>query len=396
MSDKDNIKKFEQDKNKTANSSPKQNSKILLGFIIVVICISFVYFITAVGDLQQLVSGKKDGDVDAPAVVSESFPVSFTSNDIITAESFSSRIFVLTQKMLTSVKTNGTVDFTKTFTFVEPEMSVSEKYGIVYDRGSSKYILFNSKGIVFEGTTDGSRHIITAAVDNKGNCAVVTKSEDSACRVYLINRRGETLYIWSCAEEYVVSVDISSDSKEILCGSLGAFNGDIITKLYKLNIESSEKDKSFTLEGSACVDVCFYGKDKAIVTCLDKRAVIDMRAKDGAPVQAEFSSDAIYVDTDFNGYTAVLTDKINSFDSDELTVYDKNNSVIYKSDLSENIVDIRIKGKRVYCLTDESVVILNSKGEPAKTIPCDVKGEGIVICSKDAYYYTIGSLRKGF
>ncbi len=395
MSDKGNIKSFEQEKNKKENNSG-QHSKILLGLIIAVICISFVYLITVVGDLQQLISGKKDSVSDAPVVVSENFPVSFTSNDIITSEAFSSRIFVLTQKTLTAIKTNGTVGFAKNFTFVEPEMNVCEKYGIVYDRGSSKYMIFNSKGIVFEGTTDGSRHIITASVDNKGNCAIVTKSEDSACRVYLVNKKGDILYIWSCAEEYVVSVDISNDSKELLCGSLGAFNGDIITRLYRLNINSPEKDKSFVLEGSACVDVSFYGKDKAVVTCLDKRAVIDMRTEDGAPTYADYSSDAIYIDTDFNGNTAVLSDKMNSFDSDELTVYDKNNSVIYKTELSENIVDIKIIGRAVYCLTDDSVIRLNSKGEIKKTTPCDVKGEGIVICSKDAYYYTIGSLRKGF
>ncbi|MBQ8504287.1 MAG: hypothetical protein IJ491_08445 [Clostridia bacterium] len=398
MNEKQNIKDFKKEKEKAESikNQGKKSSKILIGVFLAVIVVIGVYFLTIVNNLSDLSQGTDGAGIDSSVVQGDGFPVSFTSNDIVTAESFSSRIFVLTGKMLTAIKSDGKIAFTETFTFVEPEMTVSEKYGLIYDRSSSKYIIFNSKGKVYEGTTDGDRHIITACIDNKGNCAIVTKSDDSACRVYLVNKSGEIRYIWSCAEEYVVALDISSDGKEILCGSIGAYNGDILTKLYKLDTNSSESEKSFTILGSGCVGVSFYGKDKAVVTCLDKRVVLDLRTEDGAPTQAEYSSEAVFIASDFSGYTAVLTNKINSFNTDEVTLYDKNNSVVFKTEVPQGVDDICVIGKKVFCLTGDSVLYLNSNGEIKNTAECESKGDGIVILNKKAYYYTAGSLRTGF
>lgn len=398
MSKTQNIKDFEAEKEKI-NSMKKRSrtNSVRLVSVLIFICIVFIslYFLGGTDNVLNNFDGDNENGIDSAVVGSEGFPLSFVSNDIITAKSFSSRLFVLTEKLLISVKSGGEIGFTKAFTFVKPELTVSEKYGLVYDRASPKFLLFNSKGTVYEGTTDGERHIITATVDNKGNCAIVTKSDNSACRVQLIDKSGEIIYIWSCAEEYVVSLDISTDGKELLCGSIGAYNGDIYTKLYKLDV-SENTEEHYNILGSGCVDVSFYGKDKALVTCLDKRVIMDLRTEDGSPTQAEYSGDALFIANDFNGYCAVVTDDISSFDTDEVTLYDKNNSVIFKSEVPQGVIDVFVSGKNVYCLTGDSVLYLNSSGEIKKTVPTETKGDGIVIQSSKAYYYTAGSLREGF
>lgn len=385
--------KKEKERIQKIKAEGKKSSKIIIAVIVLISVLLGIYLLAVVKEKPDFYDdniyysqgNKKDG-----------FPVTFTSNDIISCEAFSSRIYVLTSKTLSSYKSNGVNSFNIDFTFVDPAMAVSEKYGIVFDRGSSKYFVFNNKGLYYEGTTDGDRHIIQATIDNKGNCAFVTKSEDSACRVSFVNKAGKLIYMWSCAEEYVVALDISSDSKEILCGAVGAYNGDILTKVYKLDINSEESEKSFALVGSGCVDVSFYGMDKAIVSCLDKRVIFNFRTDDGAPVEAAYSTDADFVSSDGNGYTAVVTEKINSFNSVELTLYDKNNSVQYKAELPKDIVDVKVYGKKVYCLTRDSVLYLDSKGRVKKQEPCESKGDGLVILSSKAYYYTVGYLRTGF
>lgn len=392
MNKKQKSKKTE---NKKETDKKQLGIKVIVVAVVVFILIGVYFFISdrytsRLSDATVIESGSYTITDD------DGFPVSFISNDIITCESFSSRIFVLTKKMLTCLRNDGKPMFSETFTLVKPELTVSEKYGLVYDRASSKYFIFNTNGIVREGTTEDNRHVISATIDNKGNCAFSTKSDDSACRVYLVSKNGEVRYIWSCAEEYVVSLDISTDGKEILCGSIGAFNGDIITKLYSLNIKSEDKEKSFTVNGSGCVGVSFYGKDKAIVNCLDKRVVMDLRTEDGAPTSAEYTTDATFISSDFNGYTAVVTDKINSFDKDEITLLDKNNSVVYKSDIPKGVIDVRVIGKKVYCLTDDSVLYLSSKGKIKDEVKCESRADGIVISSSKAYYYTVGNLRQGF
>lgn len=385
--------KKEKERIQKIEAEGKKSLKIIIAVIILVSVLLGTYFLAVVKEKPDF---SDDNIYYSQANEKGGFPVSFTSNDIIACEAFSSRIYVLTAKTLSSYKSNGENSFNIDFTFVDPAMAVSEKYGLIFDRGSSKYFVFNQKGLYYEGTTDGDRHIIQATVDNEGNCAFVTKSEDSACRVSFVNKAGKLIYMWSCAEEYVVALDISSDSKEILCGAVGAYNGDILTKVYKLDMDSSESEKRFSLVGSGCVDVSFYGMDKAIVSCLDKRVILNFRTEDGAPVEAAYSTDAEFIYSDGNGYTAVVTEKINSFDSVELSLYDKNNSVQYKTELTKDIVDVKVYGKKVYCLSRDSVLYLDAKGKIRKQVPCESKGDGLVILSSKAYYYTVGNLRTGF
>lgn len=395
--EKDNIKNFSEEKKKTENKKKNSRSKVILALlaVIVVVFVS-LYFLGGLDVVSGSLSGGEDVVLDSSVIGNDGFPVSFTNNDIITVKSFSSRLYVLTSKLLTCIRPSGEVAYTETFTFVEPEMAVSEKYGMVYDRGSSKYFIFNKNGLVYEGNTEDNRHIITASIDSKGNCAVATKSDDSACRVYLMNKKGRILYIWSCAEEYAVSLDISSDSKEILCGTIGAYNGEIYTKLYKLETDSDEVTSQYTILGSGCVDVKFYGKEKAIVSCLDKRVILHLRTEDGSPIEIEYSGETRFIDCDSNGYAVVVTDKINSFDEDEITLYDKNNSVIYKSTFSGEVNDIVCIGKKVFCLTDDSVVSLDSEGSIKNTFVCDVKGEGVTVMNNKPYFYTSGVVEAGF
>lgn len=403
MNEQDNIKEFSSekteaaDKNTEAVKEKKGYSKILL-VLCSVFCVVLVavYFLGGFDTLGNAFNSGDESVKDSSVVGSDGFPVSFTSNDIKAVKSFSSRLFVLTEKILTCIRSNGEVVYTKTFTFVEPEITVSDKFGLIYDRASSKYLLFNSKGTVYEGTTEGDRHIVTATVDSKGNMAFATKSEDSACRVYLVDKNGNIMFIWSCAEEYAVRLDISSDAKELLCAALGAYNGEIYTKLYKLNIKDDKKQKEFVASGAACVDVSFYGKDKAIVTCLDKRILFNLNTDDGAAIESEYPTEAMLIDSDANGYTAVLCNKITSFESDEAILYDKNNSVVYKTDVPDGVIDIVVIGKKVYCLTADSVIYLSDNGEVKKTVECEAKGNGLAVMDKKAYYYSLGTLRTGF
>ncbi len=395
MSEKSKTIDFKKEKERLQKirAEGKKSTKVIVAVIVLITVLLGTYLLAVVrekpdfsDDTVYYTQGEEKGG----------FPVSFTSNDIISCEAFSSRIYVLTAKTLSAYKSNGENSFNVDFTFVDPAMTVSEKYGLVFDRGSSKYFVFNDKGLFYEGTTDGDRHIIQAAVDSKGNCAFVTKSEDSSCRVSFVNKAGKLVYMWSCAEEYVVALDISSDSKELLCGAVGAYNGDILTKVYKLDINSDEEAKSFSLVGSGCVDVSFYGMDKAIVTCLDKRVIFNFRTDDGSPVEVAYTTEAEFIYSDGNGYTAVVTEKINSFDSVELSLYDKNNSVQFKAELPKDIIDVRVYGKNVFCLSRDSVIYLDSKGRIKKEVPCESKGDGLVVLSSRAFYYTVGNLRTGF
>lgn len=317
------------------------------------------------------------------------FPVTFSNNDIIGVESFSSRLFVLGKKILTCVSDRGSVKYNYIFTFTNPQMTVSERYGLVYDRASSRYFIFNSRGVIYEGETENKKHIITAKINNRGDVALVTKSDDSACRVSLTDKKGKVLYIWACADEYGVSVDLSEDSREILCGAIGSENGSVYSKLYLLGTYSDSDVTEMTVKDNAVVDVKLIGR-RAIATCNGSRTVFTVRSSGVTEEKAVYPSKIIAFGSDRSGNTAVVTNKTGSFGTNEITVYNKNNAISYVGFTDAEIVDVICRGKKVYLLTDSAIYESSSDGTFEAVGTKEISGEGLVICKSRLYYYSTG------
>ncbi len=319
------------------------------------------------------------------------FPVTFSNNDIIRVESFSSRIFVLGKKILTCVSDRGKVKYNRIFTFTNPDMTVSERYGLVYDRGSSKYFIFNEKGVIYEGESENKKHIITAKINNNGDVCLVTKSDDAACRVSLTDKKGEVLYIWACAEEYGVTVDLSDDGREIICGTVGSENGSVYSKLYRLETYSEKEPYEFRIDDSAVVDVRLVGR-KAVVTTNNSRSIFTFRgnAVKDEHIPISESADSFYSDS--SGNTVIVSDKVGSISQKEICVYNKNNEIIYVGFTDEEVIDVICRGKKVYFLSDKAIYESGSEGSFSPVGSKEISGEGLVICKSRLYYHSTGHI----
>ncbi len=377
-----------------ANLSKKLKTAAVL-FLAIIILIGAVYAFGGFNAIEHLIFYSQS-TIDSSVISDGGFPVDFSGNDIISVDKISSKLFVLSKKMLTCISSEGRPLFTESVSFIEPQMYVGEKYGVIFDRSSSKYTIFNTHGVVFNGNTEDNRHIITAVVDSKGNCAISTKSDDSACRVYVVDKKGEIKYIWSCGDEYVVNIDISPDGDKIICGALGSYSNEVYTKIYYLDIYSDDDCKEYKIDSTACIDVVFTDNNKVAVSCLDRRVVLDTRTEDGSPVETYYSGDIVKFCRDFKGNMVVITDKISSLGFDEITMYDKNNTVVFRSDVEENAVDLEQYGKNAYCLVGEKIIHFKSDGSVSKTSSCDMLTDGIVNIKGNIFVYTSGSVKNDF
>ncbi len=382
-------------KKKKSKKQKQQSSKyILVGAVVltaVLIILGALVFSADKVISDDTVSSENSELLSTVSENEMGFPVTFSNNDIIRVESFSSRIFVLSKKLLTCVSDRGAVRFNHIFTFTKPEMTVSENYGLVYDRASSKYFIFTEKGLIYEGETENKKHIITAKINNRGDVVLVTKSDDSACRVSLTDKKGKVLYIWACAEEYGVSVDLSEDSREILCGTIGSENGTVYSKLYLLETYSDSDVKEMTVKDNAVVDVKLMGR-KVIATCNNSRTVFTVRNSGITEEAVLYPSKIISFAGDKSGNTAVVTNKVGSFGTNEITVYNKNNDITYVGFTDEEIVDVICRGKKVYLLTGSAIYESSSDGTFEAVGTKEISGEGMVICKSRLYYYSTGHI----
>ncbi len=383
-----------QQRKKKKNQKQQSSKYILVGAVVltaVLIILGALVFSADKVISDDTVSSENSELLSTVSENEMGFPVTFSNNDIVRVESFSSRIFVLSKKLLTCVSDRGAVRFNHIFTFTNPEMTVSENYGLVYDRASSKYFIFTEKGVIYEGETENKKHIITAKINNRGDVVLVTKSDDSACRVSLTDKKGKVLYIWACAEEYGVSVDLSEDSREILCGTIGSENGTVYSKLYLLETYSDSAAKEMTVKDNAVVDVRLMGR-KVIATCNNSRTVFTVRNSGITEEAVLYPSKIVSFAGDKSGNTAVVTNKVGSFGTNEITVYNKNNDITYVGFTDEEIVDVICRGKKVYLLTGSAIYESSSDGTFEAVGTKEISGEGMVICKSRLYYYSTGHI----
>lgn len=382
-------KDFNKLKQRLVKLKVKFNKKniIVLSTVFAFLILAFGLFSFANSDFFAAYS---DSDEDNTSIVSDGVTVRFTGNDIIAVKSFSSRMFVLTEKLLVCVDSGGNVKYTKVHNFSNPAISVSSRYGILFNCNSHEYMIFTSKGIIYEGKSENEHDIITAAINGEGTIALSTKSDDSACRVYLHTKKGERKYIWSCGEEYVVCLDISQNGKKIVCGAIGAEKGEMLSKTYLLDIYTDTAQCEFSESGNGIVDVKLKGK-KIISTFLNERLVYDTLSAKGAAERSKFSSAACCIYTDSDANTAVITDEVGDFDKSNLTVYTDNNEVMYALSVDGEACDVVMKGKKTYVACDNAVYEI-SKGEIKNQSRADFNIKGMVICKGKIYVYSSGAL----
>ena len=386
MGMKDKLRKLKVKLNK------KNNIVIVTVAAVIVVALGIFSFLRS--DFHNAYSDSDNGanSLFSSIVSSDEKGVTFTGNDIITVKSFSGRMFVLTEKLLASVDSDGEIRYTKVHNYKNPAIEVSDKYGILFNRNSSEYMIFTARGIIYDGSSDEENDIIAAAINSEGTFALSTKSDSSASKVYLHTLKGEKKYIWACGEEYAVTLDVHSSSKKIAVGAIGARGGEILSKSYLLDIYSENAQCEFSLEGEGITDIMYTGKN-IISLFPGKRVLYDIKAAKGAPQKSEFPVEAFSAYTDKSGNTAVISETVSGFDRTLLSVYTGKNQVKYTAEFDGKPGAVVLKGKNAYVSSEKNVYKV-SGGRIRETYYIDFDAEGLVIAGGKIFAYSSGFLKE--
>lgn len=372
-----------------------KKNKIVVGAVAALIAVAVAFFAFMNSDYHNAYSDSENSSESLfSSIVSskDGAGVSFTGNDIIMVKSFSSRMFVLTEKLLAAVDSDGEIKYTKVHNYQNPAIEVSGNYGILFNRNSHEYMIFTTKGIIYEGKSEDENDIIAAAINNEGTVALSTKSDTSACRVYLHSKKGERKYIWACGEEYAVTLDVHSNSKKIAVGAIGAKEGEILSKTYLLDIYSDKAQCEFSSGGESITDIKYLGKNIVSVFS-DERLLYDINAAKGAPEKSKYINTAVSTYTDDSGNTAVLSDSISGFDKAAVTVYDSKNQVKFTVNLDGKPVAVALKGNTAFAVCGNTVYEV-SKGKIRSAVEVDFNIDGLVICKGKSFAYSSGLLKE--
>ncbi len=370
------------DKNKTKEK--KKHTAIVITGVVLFVALALAVFL----NMDKIYSSEKSVS---------GYPVTFTGNDVIEAQPMKGGISVLTGKSLHFLNKRGEEKFQVSYTLAEPALSAKGKYGVIFDRRSYSYIFFDSTGYERQGKTQDSAYIYLAEVSKKGDLVIVTKSSSSACNLYLYDKNGNEIFAWACGDEYIVDVDIDPSSKEILCGAIGAYNGEICTKAYLLDPDKEEPIVAeYSLLSASCVNVQLHS-GRAIITCGDRIAAYNTNKADDNGLIAEFSSPSLRFAKDDEGNTAIITDAASKENGEYcLTMYDSKGAVVYTAFFDYDVRDMHCDNGTVYLLDDYTVRRFTIDGSEKDSLSLSRKGLGITVYDGGVYSYALGSVERAF
>ncbi len=322
------------------------------------------------------------------------FPLSFSSNDIVDIEAVGSNVYVVSNEMLFCISSSGKLVFSQVINYSEPVIKANGNYGIVFDRLGGKYTLLSKKKVVYSGQSIDSAQIITAAVSSNGSYVIASRSSEAASVLTYYDKNGKEKFSWACMKDHIVSAAISSNGQNLACAALSAFDGEIETKVYLLNIYSNETKFEYKIKNSAAIDIRFASSNRLLLLCNNKRLLLSSKGEGSIISEEKYTSSLLNSYSDNDGYSVTLTLKFGSFGGYEIKNYSPDNSVNYIFETSEKVTDILCLGKRTYILTDTEVIFVNSFGNESKRIKLETAGLGMCLAGGKIYCYSLGTLYK--
>ncbi len=336
-----------------------------------------------------------DGDVQTRNAGGRSgFPLTFSGGSILDVKSVSGGMFTLTKDALFFVSTTGAYRTPLQHSYAKPVLKTGGKYALLFDRLTGDYTLCDARHSVLSGQSENGQQINTAAVNEKGEVLIASKGGNYASLLSFFNRRGELLFSWECAKEYIVSVAIAENRSDLLCAAVGAReDGEMYTKMYWLNIGKKDTVWETTLTGTAGTECAFAGGNDVLLVCADKRLLIDTKAKKEPVTEAEYPASAAFCHT-AKGMTVVANQKVGTFDTYEISAYGKNNKVAASAQTEQHPLSVFCNGKQAFLLTDTGVYRVKRNGKLREVCTLSEMERGFVMVGGDAFHYNKNTLFK--
>ncbi|MBQ7296087.1 MAG: hypothetical protein IJW86_07855 [Clostridia bacterium] len=373
-----------------------RRKKVRYSAVTLILLLVLVVVLIATGAVERMTDtenlSKEFAEFIGTEIEQAGFPVSFSTNDIKDVKAKGSELYVLTEKFITPINKKGEIGQAQQITYAEPAIKTNDNYAIVFDRLSNKYTVIDKKGNAQARQDENGSRIFDAVITEKGEVMLSLSSTSSSSILHIMDKKGEDLLIWSCANEYIVSFDMSGD--RVYCAAIGAYGGEAYTKLYVLEIGQEEPVCEYTLHGSACIKLRHISSDKFSVLCDDALYICNAKKDETVSKKITFDSKMLFYAADSQGNTAVVFDDKENFAKDLLSVYSTDADVFYSISVDENIIDLSLEGKEVFLLYDDGIKTVTSGGKAGQQLSFTGKCKGVVTAGKKIYCYSLGGVEK--
>lgn len=133
---------------------------------------------------------------------------------------------------------NGRMEFSHQLKYKSPVIVAQDDWALIYDAGNTGYSVVTGYAVVKSGHTEGA--IITGAVSESGNYALVAKSSGYRSGITVYSKKHKELCSWDTPSEYIMMASLSAEGDRVVCLSVSSNGEEMVYRLTCRNVETGQ------------------------------------------------------------------------------------------------------------------------------------------------------------
>lgn len=378
---------------KLSKQRNKKNAKKILKLMIVPIVVIVLFsalFLSARLMGNVAVSNITDTVREIKTVFAkgEGYPHSLDALTFRKATGIGSKPLVIYDDSSVVLSSSASKIFSNQLTSSDSKVVSKNGRALIYSNTSNKAILQSRTEIL--GTVEEEGSIVTVDLSKNGCVATsyTTTEKQSVLKVY--DRYFKNKFQWESSQQYVSSIGLSKNGKNVVIAEVGTENAEIFTNIIIFNIKSEEPVARLRYNGTLFLKVIYTDSNKIIAVGDNKTVVLD---KNGNVVDELLCSEdsIISVDSDDSGNTVICYKEFGGSKT-AIVRYSKSGKMTF-SIVTDGVPDcVAAYGSKTAVASGNEIVIYSSKGEESEKIETEYPVTDVFWCSGTLYTVENGHL----
>lgn len=282
-------------------------------------------------------------------------------------------------------------------TYTKPDIAVSNGRALVYNRGTSSFLVTGQSDILYKSTDtagilDGS--IITANIGKRGNLAFATLMKDGTSKFTALNKKLKPDFYYVFGDNRILYVTLSDNGKYGACAVFGAENATYYSEVYVFDFDESEPIKKVKYPNETVIRLDFLKSGKLNVITDLKRRVVEVGEKEDADIVDYSAHNLISIDFDVSSKRSVLCYSKYGSTNNIVSAFYKNGNESCKIENVENVKKVSCTSNRIAVLTDDKILCYNYAGKLKATIDLSFNIDSIEYADSSLYLFSGAKIYK--
>ena len=269
---------------------------------------------------------------------------------------YRSELVVVGQGTTSLYRSSGSLSLHKSNSFYDPQLLVSEKYFLIYDRAESSqsYTVYNSFAELHSEQLDYP--ITGAALSDQGTYAIVTR-DDSFRSIVRVYDRDFHLKNEIKKDKYVLSVALTDDGKTLAIASVYDEDGGFVTELMTVPVGGTEASMTLTVEGVIPLSLTWQEKGNLAVLYTDRTVIYTPSGKEVAQIDY-MSQTSLHVRLGKELICVTYNTTVLGYDK-TVEIYDQNGSLLYTGSFTGELITALCREGEAALLLDDRLIVID-------------------------------------